>query len=100
MCFNNLPIQPIGSFILAVRYETKGYSSLEDGILIPSDNKIKSQEVKVVSLGSLKNSVDVNLGDRILINKYSGIEVKIKGVTFVLLKKEDLLAKLLVGGNE
>lgn len=68
------------------------------GIIIPDTAKEKPQEGKVIALGTgrvddkgKKIAFEVKKGDRVLIPKYGGQEVKIADETYLLIKEEDIL---------
>ena len=71
------------------------------GIIIPDSAKEKPQEAKVIAVGPGKLDdagkrlpVDVKVGEKVLISKYGGTEVKIDGDTYQLLREDDILAIL------
>jgi chaperonin GroES len=71
------------------------------GIIIPDTAKEKPLEATVVAVGNgktLKNGkvlpMTVKPGDRVLIGKYSGTEVKLDGVEHLILGEDDVLAVL------
>ena len=68
------------------------------GIIIPDTAKEKPQEGKVVALGTGKRDDDgklipftVKKGDRVLISKYGGTEIKIDGKDYLIMREEDIL---------
>ena len=68
------------------------------GIIIPDTAKEKPQEGKIIALGTgrvddkgKKIAFEVKKGDRVLIPKYGGQEVKIENETYLLIKEEDIL---------
>jgi chaperonin GroES len=71
------------------------------GIIIPDTAKEKPQEAEVVAVGPGKlndegkrSPLDVKEGDRILIGKYSGSEIKLNGNDYVILREDEILAVL------
>jgi chaperonin GroES len=69
------------------------------GIIIPDTAKEKPQEAEVVAVGPGKlqedgnrQPMDVNAGDRVLVGKYSGSEIKIDTDEFVILREDEILA--------
>ena len=71
------------------------------GIIIPDTAKEKPQQAEVVGVGSgrlLENGqklpLDVKAGDRVLIGKWSGTDVKIDGVEYLILKEDEILGIL------
>ena len=71
------------------------------GIIIPDTAKEKPQEGEVVAVGAgtrgedgKLHALDVKAGDRILFGKWSGTEVKIDGVEFLIMKESDIMGIL------
>jgi chaperonin GroES len=71
---------------------------IRGGIIIPDSAKEKPQEAEVIALGTGKkdekgNSVpfEVKIGDKVLISKYGGTEVKIDNEKFTLVREDDIL---------
>ncbi|MGB3563167.1 MAG: co-chaperone GroES, partial [Thermoanaerobaculia bacterium] len=69
------------------------------GIIIPDTAKEKPQEAEVVAVGPGKlqddgkrQPMDVSKGDRILVGKYSGSEIKIDDEDYVILREDEILA--------
>jgi chaperonin GroES len=68
-------------------------------IVIPDSAKEKPQQGKVLAAGLGKSNdegkrvpLDVKAGDTILFGKYSGQEIKLDGVDYLIMKEEDVLA--------
>ena len=92
-------IQPLGDRVLVKQVEEK--EQIKGGIIIPDAAKEKSQEAEVVALGTgktdengKKSAFEVNVGDKVLIAKYGGTEVKAGDEKFTLLREDDILAIL------
>jgi chaperonin GroES len=92
-------LKPIGDRILVKPIDAQ--EVLKSGIIIPDTAKEKPQEATVVALGSGKLDdngkrlpFEVKEGDRVLISKYGGTEVKLDGETYQLLREDDILAIL------
>ena len=72
--------------------ETKG------GILLPTAAQEKSQLAKVVAIGSGKGpdgkdiNMQVKVGDKVLYGKYTGTEISIDDVKYVVVRQPDILA--------
>jgi len=71
------------------------------GIIIPDTAKEKPQEGSVVAIGPGGRdesgnliSIDVKVGDRVLFGKWSGTEVKIDGVEYLIMKESDIMGVL------
>jgi len=71
------------------------------GIIVPDSAKEKPQQAKVVAVGSGRVLDDgkrvapsVKAGDKVLIGKWSGTEVKIDGEEYLILKEDEVLGVL------
>jgi len=71
------------------------------GIIIPDTAKEKPQEGEVVALGTGKRDDEgklleftVKKGDKVLISKYGGTEIKIDGQTYLIMREDDILGIL------
>ena len=71
------------------------------GILIPDTAKEKPQQGEVVAVGPGGRDeagklipIDVKAGDRVLFGKWSGTEVKIEGVEYLIMKEGDIMGVL------
>jgi chaperonin GroES len=69
------------------------------GIVIPDTAKEKPQEAEVIAVGPGKLDeeghrlpMDVRPGDRVLIGKYAGTDIKIDEEDLVILREDDILA--------
>ena len=90
-------IKPIGDRVLVKHVEEK--EQTRGGIIIPDSAKEKPQEAEVVALGTGKKdengkaqAFEVKVGDRVLISKYGGTEVKYEDQKYVLVREDDILA--------
>ena len=71
------------------------------GIIIPDNAKEKPQKGEVVAVGGGKTAdngqkieMSLKTGDKVLYGKYSGTEVSIDGVDYLIMKESDVLAVL------
>ena len=92
-------IKPIGDRVLVKHLEDK--EQIRGGIIIPDSAKEKPQEAEVIALGTGKKDEDgkvqpfeVKVGDRVLISKYGGTEIKIDGTQYQVLREDDILGIL------
>ncbi len=93
----SVKIKPIGDRVL-VKYIEEEEEQTRGGIIIPDAAKEKPQEAEVIALGSGKKddsgnaqSFEVKVGDRVLISKYGGTEVKLNDEKFMLVREDDIL---------
>lgn len=90
-------IQPLADRILVKRLDDEEEQKV-GGIIIPDTAKEKPQEAEVVAVGPGRlddgNRVapEVKKGDKVLIGKYSGTEVKLNGEEHLILREEEVLA--------
>jgi len=89
-------IKPIGDRVLVQPLEEK--ETKKGGIIIPDSAKEKPQEGKVVAVGTGKTDdsgkkvpFEVKKGDKVLISKYGGTEVKIDGENYLIMREDDIL---------
>jgi chaperonin GroES len=92
-------IRPLHDRVLVKRVEQE--EQVRGGIIIPDSAKEKPQEAEVVAVGPGKlqedgkrSPIDVKAGDRVLVGKYSGSEIKLDGEDFVILREDEILAVL------
>ncbi len=90
-------IQPLADRVLVLRLDDEGEQKV-GGIIIPDTAKEKPQEAKVVAVGpgriddGQRVALEVKKGDKVLIGKYSGTEVKLDGEEHLILREEEILA--------
>jgi chaperonin GroES len=89
-------IQPLGQRVLVKRIEEVEKSA--GGIIIPDTAKEKPQEAEVVALGTGGRDDDGNtieftvaVGNKVLISKYGGTDVKLDGVDMLIVNESDIL---------
>ena len=89
-------IKPIGDRVLVKPLEEKEVK--KGGIIIPDSAKEKPQEGEVVALGTgklddkgEKIAFTVKKGDKVLISKYGGTEIKVDGESYLIMREDDIL---------
>jgi chaperonin GroES len=92
-----LNIKPLGDRLLVEPIEEKEVK--KGGIIIPDSAKEKPQEGIIVALGTGKTddngkkvAFEVKKGDRVLVSKYGGTEIKLDGKEYKIFSSDDLLA--------
>jgi chaperonin GroES len=91
-------LTPLHDRVIVKRIEEK--ETIKGGIIIPDSAKEKPQEGEVIAVGAGKREkgelipLDVKPGDRVLFGKYSGTEIKVEGEELLILREEEILAKL------
>jgi len=88
-------ITPLGRRVLVKRSASEEKSA--GGIFLPDNAKEKPQEAEVLSLGTGKDDegkdvvFTVKVGDKVLISKYGGTEVKLDGDDVLIINETDIL---------
>ena len=91
-------VRPLHDRVLIKRLESDE-EQVRRGIIIPDSAKEKPQEAEVIAVGPGKildsgerQAMDVKAGDRILVGKYSGSDIKIDEDDYVILREDEILA--------
>ncbi len=89
-------IRPLGDRILVKRLEAQ--EEKKGGIIIPDTAKEKPEEGEVIAVGPGKLTdegervpMEVKAGDKILLGKYAGSEIKLDGEDYVMMREEEVL---------
>src|SRR5438477_8694991 len=92
-------VRPVGDRILVESVQEKENKGKKGGIIIPDTAKEKPMESVVIALGTGKINDDgkkipfeIKKGDRILVSKYGGTEIKLDGKEYKILNSDDVLA--------
>jgi chaperonin GroES len=92
-------IRPLGDRVLVKLIEEQEVR--KGGIIIPDTAKERPQEAEVIAVGpgrldesGKRIPIEVKKGDRVLISKYGGTEVKIDTESYQILREDDILAVL------
>ena len=85
-------IKPLADRVLIKMVESE--ETTKSGIILSSGSKEKPQIAEVVAVGPGTEEVkmEIKVGDKVIINKYSGTEVKFEGTEYTIVKQEDILA--------
>ena len=92
-----MSIKPLYDRVLLKRSEPA--ETVKGGIIIPDTAKEKPMEAEVVAVGEGKMNdegkripMSVKAGNKVLIGKYTGTEVKIEGIDHVIVREDEILA--------
>jgi chaperonin GroES len=92
----SINVRPLGDRVMVQPLEEKELN--KGGIIIPDTAKEKPQEGKVVAVGTgkfddngKKIEFNVKVGEKVLISKYGGTEIKIDGENFLIMREDDIL---------
>ena len=91
-----MKFRPLHDRIVVTRIDAEGKTA--GGIIIPDTAKEKPTEGKVIAVGPGGRDesgklipIDLKAGDRVLFGKWSGTEVKIDGVEYLIMKESDIM---------
>ena len=97
-------IRPLYDRIVVKRIEED--ETTRNGIVIPDSAKVKPQQGEVMAIGKGKRlddgnmvALDIRAGDRILFGKYSGSDIKVDGVEYMIMREDEVLG-VLEGGSK
>ena len=92
-----MKIKPMKDNIVVKRIEEIDEKKV-GSIIIPDSAKEKPMTAEVIAIGSgrtlndgKKVALEVKVGDKVLIGKYSGSEVKLNGTEYLILKEDEVL---------
>ena len=94
-----MKFRPLQDRVLVRRIEEE--EKTKGGIIIPDTAKEKPQQGKIIGVGPGGRDdhgnlipIDLKVGDRVLFGKWSGTEVKIDGVEYLIMKESDIMGVL------
>lgn len=90
-------IRPLGNRVLLRRLEQE--QTLKGGIIMPDSAKKKQESAEVIAVGAGKKDkngallpLPVQVGDIVMMDKYSGQEVTINDEEYVIVRCDDIIA--------
>ena len=92
-------IKPLADRVVIKMVEAE--ETTKSGIILSGSAKEKPQVAEVVAVGpggivdGKEVKMELKVGDKVLISKYSGTEVKLEGVEYTILRQADVLAIVL-----
>jgi chaperonin GroES len=91
-----MKFRPLHDRVVVMRIDPEGKTA--GGIIIPDTAKEKPSEGEVIAIGPGGRDeagklipIDLKTGDRVLFGKWSGTEVKIDGVEYLIMKESDIM---------
>ncbi|HYV61725.1 MAG TPA: co-chaperone GroES [Bryobacteraceae bacterium] len=91
-----MTIQPLHDRIVVKRMEEK--QQMQGGLHIPDSAQEKPQEAQVIAVGKGKRlddgkvtPLDVKVGDRVLLGKYSGSDITVDGQEYLIVREDEVL---------
>jgi chaperonin GroES len=91
-----MKFRPLHDRVVVTRIDAEGKTA--GGIIIPDTAKEKPAEGEIIAVGPGGRDesgklipIDLKKGDRVLFGKWSGTEVKIDGVEYLIMKESDIM---------
>jgi Co-chaperonin GroES (HSP10) len=91
-----MSIKPLGDRVVLKKLEAE--EKTKSGIVLTGTAKEKPQEAEVIAVGpggvvdGKEVTMQVKVGEKVIISKYSGTEVKYDGQEYTIVKQDDILA--------
>ena len=93
----SIKLTPLEDKIIVKQAEAQTQTA--SGLYIPDNAKEKPQQGEVLAVGPGRRDdkgeripMDVKVGDKVLMSKYSGTQVKVDGEEYTILRQGDILA--------
>src|SRR5437763_12174954 len=91
-----MKFRPLHDRVVVRRIEAE--EKTKDGIIIPDTAKEKPSQGEITAVGPGGRDengklipIDLKVGDRVLFGKWSGTEVKLDGVDYLIMKESDIM---------
>ncbi|MCL2838985.1 MAG: co-chaperone GroES [Oscillospiraceae bacterium] len=91
-------IKPLADRVVVKMIETE--ETTKSGIVLPDSAKEKPQVAEVVAVGpggvvdGKEVKMELKVGDKVIMSKYAGTEIKLDGEEYTILRQSDILAKV------
>ncbi|MBE7030904.1 MAG: co-chaperone GroES [Ruminococcaceae bacterium] len=91
-----MTIKPLADRVVIKMMESE--ETTKSGIVLPGSAKEKPQVAEIIAVGpggmvdGKEIKMEVKVGDKVLINKYAGTEVKVDGEENIIVRQSDILA--------
>ena len=89
-------IRPLGDRVLIKRVEAE--EKTKSGIVLPTQAKEQPQMAEVLAVGpgavvdGKEVKMEVKVGQKVIVSKYAGTEVKLDGQQYIIVRQSDILA--------
>jgi chaperonin GroES len=91
---NRMKLVPLGERVVLKQVEAE--EKTKSGIILSNEAKEKPSYAEVVAVGpgTDKVQMEVKAGQKVVYSKYAGLETKVDGEEFIIIKQSDILAVL------
>lgn len=91
-------LAPLGDRVVLKQLEAE--ETTKSGIVLPGNAQEKPQQAEVIAVGpggivdGKEVEMQVAVGDKVIYSKYAGTEVKLEGEEFIVVRQNDIVAKV------
>ena len=87
-------IKPLGTRVVMKRFEAE--EKTQGGNILSGQAKEQPQMAEIVAAGpgTKDEKMELAAGDKVVFSKYAGTEIKYQGEEYIIMKQEDILAKV------
>lgn len=93
-----MKLSPLGDRVVLKQLEAE--ETTKSGLVLPGNAQEKPQQAEVIAVGpggivdGKEVVMQVSVGDKVIYSKYSGTEVKLDGEEFIVVRQNDIVAKV------
>ena len=93
-----MKLAPLGDRVVLKQLEAE--ETTKSGIVLPGNAQEKPQQSEIIAVGpggivdGKEVEMQVAVGDKVIYSKYAGTEVKLDGEEFIVVRQNDIVAKV------
>ena len=93
-----MKLAPLGDRVVLKQLEAE--ETTKSGIVLPGNAQEKQQQAEIIAVGpggivdGKEVEMQVAVGDKVIYSKYAGTEVKLDGEEFIVVRQNDIVAKV------
>lgn len=93
-----MKLAPLGDRVVLKQLEAE--ETTKSGIVLPGNAQEKPQQAEIIAVGAggivdgKEVEMQVAVGDKVIYSKYAGTEVKLDGEEFIVVRQNDIVAKV------
>ena len=93
-----MKLAPLGDRVVLKQLEAE--ETTKSGIVLPGNAQEKPQQAEIIEVGpggivdGKEVEMQVAVGDKVIYSKYAGTEVKLDGEEFIVVRQNDIVAKV------
>ena len=93
-----MKLVPLGDRVVLKQLEAE--ETTKSGIVLPGNAQEKPQQAEIIAVGpggivdGKEVEMQVAVGDKVIYSKYAGTEVKLDGEEFIVVRQNDIVAKV------